>query len=84
MHRLDQKHKELLQQKEELLKESKAKHATMDSVKSQIDGLMKVCFNRLSTTIFLTHPLQNAMDVQKKVADLIAPLPSSASAQTTQ
>ncbi|OCH94065.1 hypothetical protein OBBRIDRAFT_817417 [Obba rivulosa] len=40
--RLDQRHKELLREKEELLKESKAKLATMDSVKSQIDSLMKV------------------------------------------
>jgi THO complex subunit 5 len=40
--RLDLKKKELVQQKEELLKESKTKVATMDSVKSQIDMLMKV------------------------------------------
>ena len=40
--RLDQKHKELLQQKEELLKESKAKLATMETVKAHIDTLMKV------------------------------------------
>ncbi|CAA7259777.1 unnamed protein product [Cyclocybe aegerita] len=39
--RLDLKKKELMQQKEELLKESKAKVATMDNVKSQIDLLMK-------------------------------------------
>jgi len=39
---LDFKKKELLQQKEDLLKESKAKLSTMDSVKSQIDMLMKV------------------------------------------
>lgn len=41
--RLDLKKKELVQRKEDLLKESKAKSATMDSVKSQIDMLMKVC-----------------------------------------
>ena len=41
--RLDQKHKELTRQKEELLKESKAKLATMDNVKAQIDSLIKVC-----------------------------------------
>jgi len=40
--RLDQKKKELVLQKEELLKESKSKSTTMDSVKSQIDVLMKV------------------------------------------
>jgi hypothetical protein len=39
---LDLKKKELLQQKEDLLKESKVKLSTMDSVKSQIDMLMKV------------------------------------------
>ncbi|KAF8897549.1 Fms-interacting protein-domain-containing protein [Infundibulicybe gibba] len=39
--RLDLRKKELLQKKEELLKESKVKVATMDSVKSQIDVLMK-------------------------------------------
>ncbi|PFH52740.1 hypothetical protein AMATHDRAFT_1791 [Amanita thiersii Skay4041] len=39
--RLDQKRKELIQQKEELLKESKVKLVTMDNVKSQIDMLMK-------------------------------------------
>lgn len=39
---LDLRKKELTQQKEELLKESKSKLSTMDSVKSQIDMLMKV------------------------------------------
>ena len=39
---LDQKHKELLQQKDALLKESKTKAATADAVKQQIDALMKV------------------------------------------
>ncbi|KAG6873318.1 hypothetical protein C0995_000471 [Termitomyces sp. Mi166 len=39
--RLDLKRKELLQQKEELLKESKTKASTMDSVKAQIDQLIK-------------------------------------------
>lgn len=44
--RLDLKRKELIQQKEELLKETKAKNSTLDSVKSQIDTLLKVsdCF----------------------------------------
>jgi len=39
--RLDLRKKELLQQKEALLKQSKAKAATMDTVKSHIDTLMK-------------------------------------------
>jgi THO complex subunit 5 len=39
---LDLKKKNLTQQKEELLKETKAKAATLDSVKIQIDTLMKV------------------------------------------
>ncbi|KAH9482677.1 THO complex subunit 5-like protein [Psilocybe cubensis] len=39
--RLDLKKKELMQQKEELLKESKAKSTTMDSVKAHIETLMK-------------------------------------------
>ncbi|KAL6299689.1 Fms-interacting protein-domain-containing protein [Sparassis latifolia] len=40
--RLDQKQKELVKQKEELLKESKVQLATMDNVKVQIDTLIKV------------------------------------------
>ena len=40
--RLDQKRKELTLRKEGLLKESKAQTTTMDSVKTQIDVLMKV------------------------------------------
>ncbi|GLB33825.1 putative fms-interacting protein [Lyophyllum shimeji] len=39
--RLDQKRKELVQRKEDLLKESKTKAATMDNVKAQIDQLIK-------------------------------------------
>ncbi|KAJ3566310.1 hypothetical protein NP233_g7084 [Leucocoprinus birnbaumii] len=39
--RLDQRRKELAQQKEELLKENKSKLNTMDSVKAYIDALMK-------------------------------------------
>ena len=41
-HRLDQKRKGLVREKEALLKESKAKLATMESVKTHIDTLMKV------------------------------------------
>ncbi len=40
--RLDLRRKELVKEKEALLKESKAKLATMESVKSHIDTLMKV------------------------------------------
>lgn len=40
--RLDLRRKELLVQKEELLKQSKIKLATVESVKLQIDTLMKV------------------------------------------
>jgi hypothetical protein len=40
--RLDQRKRDLIKQKEELLKESKAKAATADNVKSQIDHLIKV------------------------------------------
>lgn len=41
--RLDQQRKELSQQKEELLKQNKNKLGTLDSVKSYIDALTKVC-----------------------------------------
>jgi THO complex subunit 5 len=40
--RLDQKRKELTAQKEDLLKHSKLKLATVESVKTQIESLMKV------------------------------------------
>ncbi|KAJ7368319.1 Fms-interacting protein-domain-containing protein [Mycena albidolilacea] len=40
--RLDKMKRELVQQKEELLKESKAKLTTMDNIKSQIETLAKV------------------------------------------
>ncbi|EGO27529.1 hypothetical protein SERLADRAFT_382585 [Serpula lacrymans var. lacrymans S7.9] len=58
--RLDFKKKELATQKEELLKQSKSKLATMDSVKSQIDILMKA-----------------AADIQKRVDELVPPIPPS-------
>jgi THO complex subunit 5 len=48
--RLDAKKKDLSQQKELLLKESKAKSTTIESVKSQIDILMKV-------PLMLSYPL---------------------------
>ncbi|KIJ70546.1 hypothetical protein HYDPIDRAFT_23645 [Hydnomerulius pinastri MD-312] len=59
--RLDLRRKELMTQKEDLLKQSKIKLATVESVKSQIDTLMKA-----------------AAEIQKKVDELVPPLPPSA------
>ncbi|KAL4075847.1 Fms-interacting protein-domain-containing protein [Scleroderma yunnanense] len=59
--RLDLKRKELILHKEELLKQSRIKSTTVDSVKSQIDALMKT-----------------ATEIQKRVDELVPPLPSSA------
>ncbi|KAF8165330.1 Fms-interacting protein-domain-containing protein [Crassisporium funariophilum] len=56
--RLDLRKKELMQQKEDLLKQSKSKVSTMESVKAQIDMLMKT-----------------ASDIQKKVDELVQPIP---------
>jgi hypothetical protein len=42
LHRLDQKKRELIKQKEDLLRQSKAKAATTDSVKAQLETLIKV------------------------------------------
>jgi len=39
--RLDQKQKDLIQQKEDLLRETKAKSSTLENVKTQIDFLVK-------------------------------------------
>ncbi|KAH7887726.1 Fms-interacting protein-domain-containing protein [Phlebopus sp. FC_14] len=58
--RLDLRRKELMIQKEELLKQSRTKLATVESVKLQIDTLMKA-----------------AAEVQKKVDELVPPLPPS-------
>ena len=46
--RLDLRKKELTQQKEMLLRESKLKAATMDNVKSQLDMLMKASAHNFS------------------------------------
>jgi len=59
--RLDLRKKELMQCKEDLLKESKSKLSTMDNVKSHIETLMKA-----------------ASDIQKKVDELVQPIPSEA------
>jgi len=48
---MDLRKKELIQQKEDLLKESKSKLTTMDSVKTQIDLLMKVTHSRNSCAL---------------------------------
>jgi len=56
--RLDLKRRELLQAKEELLKQSKTNTNTMDSVKGHIDALVKT-----------------ASEIQKKVDELVQPLP---------
>jgi THO complex subunit 5 len=56
--RLDLRKKELIQQKEDLFKQSKSKLTTMDSVKTQIELLMKT-----------------ASDIQKKVDELVQPIP---------
>jgi THO complex subunit 5 len=58
--RLDLKKKELMQQKEDLLAQSKNKNTTLDSVKLQIDTLVKT-----------------AAEIQKKVDELVLPLPHS-------
>lgn len=41
------KRKELIKEKEALLKESKAQLATVENVKAHIDNLMKVCLHLL-------------------------------------
>ncbi|KAF9247061.1 Fms-interacting protein-domain-containing protein [Melanogaster broomeanus] len=59
--RLDLRRKELVIQKEDLLKQSKVKLATVESVRLQIDTLMKA-----------------AAEIQRKVDELVPPLPPSA------
>ncbi|KAJ7498906.1 Fms-interacting protein-domain-containing protein [Mycena latifolia] len=60
--RLDKMKKELLQQKEELLKESKAKSNTMDSVKAQIETLVKAAADvqKKVDELVLSIPTTNA------------------------
>ncbi|EAU84799.1 hypothetical protein CC1G_00318 [Coprinopsis cinerea okayama7 len=60
--RLDQRKRDLIRQKEDLLRQSKAKASTMDSVKAQIELLVKT-----------------AAEVQKKVDDLVSPIPKPSS-----
>jgi THO complex subunit 5 len=67
--------KDLLQEKEELLKESKAKLNTMDNIKTQIEILVKVCKNSDAITAYSSRG-QIAVDVQKKVDELALPIPT--------
>lgn len=55
-HRLDLLHKELLVQKDDLLKQGRIKSATVESVKSQIDTLMKVHLASASYLPVLSPP----------------------------
>ncbi|KAJ3722937.1 Fms-interacting protein-domain-containing protein [Lentinula raphanica] len=64
--RLDLKRRELLQAKEELLKQSKANTNTLEGVKGHIDTLVKT-----------------AAEIQKKVDELVQPLPISETSTTT-
>ncbi len=79
MSRLDLRRKELVKEKEALLKESKAKLATMESVKSHIDTLMKVRWMCSARTYrkLICCALQTATEVQKKVHDLVEPIPTA-------
>ncbi|KAK7061732.1 THO complex subunit 5 [Favolaschia claudopus] len=61
--RLDNMRKELLVQKEELLKESKAKLNTMDNIKSQIETLVKVATDVQKKVDDLAQSIP-AMDVE--------------------
>lgn len=81
--RLDRKRRDLLKQKEDLLKESKAKAATMESVRSQIELLIRVRhYSTRPSTAFSSSSTQTATEVQKKVDDLVVPIqnPSSSAA----
>jgi hypothetical protein len=56
--------KDLLQEKEELLKESKAKLNTMDNIKTQIEILVKVC--KIPTRLLHTHPADRLLLMCKR------------------
>lgn len=66
--RLDRKVKELAQEKEELLKSSKSQAATTESVKMQIETLLKVgvafrsCPENASSIIFLPDCVRNRQE----------------------
>ena len=61
-HRLDRRVKELTQEKEELLKSSKVQSTTMESVKVQIETLLKV---RLLFVSVWTPPLFNILRLDR-------------------
>ncbi|CCM02496.1 uncharacterized protein FIBRA_04598 [Fibroporia radiculosa] len=56
--RLEQRHKELMKEKEDLLKESKTKFTTMDNVKAQIDSLIKTATEVQKKVSDLVQPIQ--------------------------
>ena len=58
--RLDQKKRELLKQKEELLKQSKAKAVTADTVKAQLESLIKTATESQKKVNELVAPIQAA------------------------
>jgi THO complex subunit 5 len=64
-----------MQQKEELLKGSKAKLTTMDNIKSQIETLAKVRTSDGTPTAYSSCD-QVAAEVQKKVDELALPIPA--------
>ncbi|EKM59072.1 uncharacterized protein PHACADRAFT_25195 [Phanerochaete carnosa HHB-10118-sp] len=83
--RLDKECKRLQAMKDELLKESKTRLATMDKVKVQIDELMKVRTRRSYDSNSSKCPKpsgQHSTDVQNKVADLVKPLESTVPAES--
>jgi THO complex subunit 5 len=71
--RLDRRVKELAQEKEELLKTSKAQAATMESVKVQIEALLKVILasRRVRTLSYQRSLIQTASEIGKKVEELV-------------
>lgn len=76
--RLEQKKKELTQEKEELLRQSKSRETIMDGVKAQIELLTKVlCISKkaLEYGTDLSLSAQTATDIQKKVDDVVKPIP---------
>ncbi|KAF9009059.1 Fms-interacting protein-domain-containing protein [Cyathus striatus] len=60
--RLDVRRRELLQEKEELLRESKVKFATMDNVKAQIDILVKTATETRKKVDELVQPISAPED----------------------
>ena len=71
-----------MKQKDDLLKESKAKTATMDNIKSQIELLIKVRHGATRPYYgILIISFQTATEVQKKVDDLVPVQNQSTSAE---